>query len=165
MLRALTKSKAFNSPAIFNPYPKHVEAQRVEPPLGEISKETLETLKELSDKEMHAIIELKSIPYQVSKNDILIVNRMNGTDLHSNEDLALGDTIVLDRIRQIGGLDWHLKGNPFIRPEYVQIKAVCIEHTKAAPITRTHWKVIDLTYLGILLAVSPIEIWSGQICH
>jgi hypothetical protein len=54
--------------------------------------------------------------------------------------LKLGDVISFDRVREISGKDWALRGNPYILPEYFSIKGVCIEHNRAAPITRRHWK-------------------------
>jgi ribosomal protein L21 len=97
------------------------------------SASTKETLRGLAtETSLFATVELKNRPYQVSKNDIIITPRMN--------DLKLGDVISFDRVREIGSKDWILRGNPFILPEYFSIKAVCIEHNRAAPITRKHWK-------------------------
>ncbi|KAJ3355066.1 Alpha subunit of the F1 sector of mitochondrial F1F0 ATP synthase [Kappamyces sp. JEL0680] len=72
------------------------------------------------------------MPFQVSKNDVIVTQKMN--------DLALGDVISLDRVREIGSAEWVLTGNPYIQADYYDIQAVCIEHTQAAPITRKHWK-------------------------
>ena len=98
-----------------------------------IKNETQKTLAELQKtKELFATVEIKSKPFQVSKNDIIVTQRMG--------DLAIGDIIQLERVREIGSSAWILKGNPYVLPDYFDIKAVCIEHTEATPVTRKHWK-------------------------
>ncbi|KAJ3300932.1 Alpha subunit of the F1 sector of mitochondrial F1F0 ATP synthase [Kappamyces sp. JEL0829] len=97
------------------------------------SQTTQETLARLApETKLFATVELKSMPFQVSKNDVIVTQKMN--------DLALGDVISLDRVREIGSAEWVLTGNPYIQADYYDIQAVCIEHTQAAPITRKHWK-------------------------
>jgi ribosomal protein L21 len=77
----------------------------------------------------HAIVEVHSRPYTVTKSDVIVVPRMK---------LELGDLIVLDRIREIGLSDGSVvQGNP-----YVQIGLECclMEHIEGKDITRRHWK-------------------------
>ncbi|KAJ3150117.1 hypothetical protein HDU86_006741 [Geranomyces michiganensis] len=68
----------------------------------------------------YAIIELKARPFHIQTNDIIIAPRIN--------DLALGDVIALDRVREIGSKDFILKGNPYVDPRYFNIKATVVEH-------------------------------------
>lgn len=80
----------------------------------------------------YAIVEIKSRPYHIAKNDLIITPRMN--------DLKLGDVIKLDRCREIGSPEYILQGNPYIDPSYFSISASVVEHTKSEQIVRRHWK-------------------------
>ncbi|KAJ2999291.1 hypothetical protein HDV02_003224 [Globomyces sp. JEL0801] len=98
------------------------------------SKTTIDALQSLANsKSFYAIAEIKSKPFHVAVSDIIITMRMN--------DLAIGDVIQLDRVREIGSEKGSLVGNPYILPAYFNMKAVVLEHTQAKPITRRHWKV------------------------
>ncbi|KAJ3147330.1 hypothetical protein HDU89_005680 [Geranomyces variabilis] len=88
---------------------------------GPPSATTLTALSLLrAQPSFYAIIELKSRPYHIQTNDIIIAPRIN--------ELALGDVIALDRVREIGSKDFILKGNPYIDPRYFAIKATVVEH-------------------------------------
>ncbi|KAI8816466.1 uncharacterized protein EV422DRAFT_283458 [Fimicolochytrium jonesii] len=97
------------------------------------SRETSAALDLLrSQDKYYAIVELKSRPYYVNLNDVLITMRMN--------ELELGDIIQLDRVREIGSRDFVLKGNPYVDPSYFTIKAVAIEHPVSREIKTIHKK-------------------------
>ncbi|KAJ3168420.1 hypothetical protein HDU87_001151 [Geranomyces variabilis] len=88
---------------------------------GAPSATTLTALSLLrAQPSFYAIIELKARPYHIQTNDIVIAPRIN--------DLALGDVIALDRVREIGSKDFILKGNPYVDPRYFAIKATVVEH-------------------------------------
>ncbi|KAL2917223.1 hypothetical protein HK105_203288 [Polyrhizophydium stewartii] len=125
------------------------------------SKKTIEALDLLrSQTKFHAIVEIKNRPYHVSKNDIIVTPYM--------KDLALGEVIELDRVREIGSPDYVLQGNPYVHPSYFQIRATVIEHPRSAEIVRKHWKrsgdtktVRNANY-HTLLRVSHIDIAKAE---
>ncbi|KAI8812074.1 hypothetical protein BJ742DRAFT_794735 [Cladochytrium replicatum] len=80
----------------------------------------------------YAIVEIKQRPYHVHLNDVVITMRMN--------DCKLGDVLQLDRVREIGSMEYILQGNPYLHPDYIDIKAVVIEHPAAKEVVRQHWK-------------------------
>ncbi|KAJ3091651.1 hypothetical protein HK102_013905 [Quaeritorhiza haematococci] len=91
------------------------------------TKETRDALNLLRQQQQYyAILEIKGRPYYVTPNDVVITMRM--------KDLALGDVLVLDRIREIGSADYILKGNPYVHPSFFTLKAVVIEHPVSAEI-------------------------------
>ena len=156
--RRITSSAAEKAGTLANPLNTNHGAFASAPSAP--SATTLETLRKLSaeNNELYATVELKNRPHQVAKNDIIITQRMN--------DLKLGDVVSFDRVREIGGKNWVLRGNPFILPEYFSIKGVCIEHNRAAPITRRHWKKSgDTKYVTnqsshTMLRISEVKIKS-----
>ena len=82
-----------------------------------------------------AIVEFKQIPYKLRLHDVLVVNRLK---------LPVGEVLRFDRIFELSGRDWSLKGNPFIREE-IRMEAVVLEHQEANEITRKHWKKSGVT--------------------
>ena len=44
------------------------------------------------------------------------------------KDVKIGDVIALDRVREIGTPSFILQGNPFIDPQYFDIRATVVEH-------------------------------------
>ena len=132
-VRRLQSSKLAYSTQVIGHTSSSAAMSEAHLPSATSTKVTKETLGRLAtETSLFATVELKNRPYQVSKNDIIIAPRMN--------DLKLGDVISFDRVREVCSKDWMLRGNPFILPDYYSIKAVCIEHNRAAPITRKHWK-------------------------
>jgi ribosomal protein L21 len=77
-------------------------------------------------KNLYAIVELRGKPYYIAPNDILITASL--------KSLAPGDTLSLDRVREIGSSTHILKGNPYIKPEFFKIEATVMDHSKSAEI-------------------------------
>jgi ribosomal protein L21 len=77
-------------------------------------------------KNLYAIVELRGKPYYIAPNDILITASL--------KSLAPGDTLALDRVREIGSSTHILKGNPYIKPDFFSIQATVMDHSKSAEI-------------------------------
>ncbi|KAJ3192733.1 hypothetical protein HK101_006027 [Irineochytrium annulatum] len=111
----------------------HQQALSEYQPPTQWSQSTLDALAKLREqRNHHAIVEIKSRPYHVRARDIIVTMRMN--------ELQLGDEIELDRVRELGGEDYILQGNPYVRPDFFTVKAVVIEHTVGGEVVRRHWK-------------------------
>ncbi|RKP12895.1 ribosomal protein L21-like protein, partial [Piptocephalis cylindrospora] len=93
-------------------------------------KRALEHLR--SQTRHYAVVELVGRPYLVTRNDIVILSRAN--------DLRVGDTLRLDRIREVGSQDYTLKGSPLLDPSYCSVQATVIEHPSSSQITITKFK-------------------------
>lgn len=112
--------------------PKIFETPIERSPIVGRSMETEQLLSELNQqKELYAILQIHEKSMRVSRNDLVIAPRMK---------LNLGDKINLDRVRELGCIDWRLEGNPYILPDYFIVTGVVIEHTISKDITRKHWK-------------------------
>jgi ribosomal protein L21 len=140
--------------------PHKFQAQKAAETPFIVTQKTRDILSQLKATDYYAIVEIHSRPYHISKNDIIVVPRMK---------LQLGDLIALDRIRELGTTSENgfvMKGNPFIRPEFVRVDCCLIEHVQGKDITRRHWKRSgDDTFVTnresySLLRVSNIEIKS-----
>ncbi|KAF9365660.1 hypothetical protein BGX34_009091 [Mortierella sp. NVP85] len=70
----------------------------------------------------YAVAEIKNRPYLITKNDIIVLDRL--------KDVKLGDVIELNQIKELGSKDYAIKGKPYISPEYYSIKATVIEQPK-----------------------------------
>ncbi|KAI9199477.1 uncharacterized protein BJ171DRAFT_570472 [Polychytrium aggregatum] len=98
----------------------------------QMSKSTRESLDLLrNDGRLYAIMEIKGRPYHVTFNDIVVTMKM--------KDLKPGDVISLDRVREIGGANYVLKGSPYIDPSYFTLTAVVTEHSISKESVETHF--------------------------
>lgn len=75
---------------------------------------------------LYAIVEIKGKPFYIAPNDILMPHRLSG--------LSPGDSLSLDRVREIGSQTHILKGNPYIHPDYYSIRANVLDHYKSKEI-------------------------------
>jgi len=71
----------------------------------------------------YAVAEIVGRPYLITKNDLVIVNRLN--------DVELGDILSLDKVRELGSKDYTLKGSPYLNEAFYTIHATVIEHPKS----------------------------------
>lgn len=71
----------------------------------------------------YAVAEIAGRPFLITKNDKVIVNRLN--------DVKVGDIIKLDKVRELGSKDYTLKGSPYVPENVFDINATVIEHTKS----------------------------------
>ncbi|KAF9428810.1 hypothetical protein BGZ94_000990 [Podila epigama] len=105
----------------------------------------------------YAVAEIKSRPYLITKNDIIVLDRLN--------DVKLGDVIELNQIKELGSKDYAIKGQPYVSPEYFSIKATVIEQPKGKMIEtfkkkrRKHFqRRYQFKPLHTLLRVSELEV-------
>ncbi|KAJ9058962.1 hypothetical protein DSO57_1007045 [Entomophthora muscae] len=70
-----------------------------------------------------AVVQIKGRKYTVTENDTLILNR--------SDELKIGDALKLDRVSELGSADYSIIGSPFVSPEFYDIQATVIEHTRS----------------------------------
>lgn len=89
---------------------------------------TAAALREVAaaESELYALVEVNGKIHDVQIGDVIVTG-------HS-ETLQLGDVIVLDRATEIGGLDYMIKGNPYVHPDYHCVRAVVVSKTRSRPI-------------------------------
>ena len=118
----------------------------------------------IQKQDVYCILELYSKPHQVSKNDIIVANKMK---------LNIGDVVELNRIREVGTSKLEkssishndefdrfvIQGNPFI--DGMVAKAVVLEHSVSKDISRLHQQrsghsktVVNQTHHTLLRIVS-----------
>ncbi|KAI9229463.1 MAG: ribosomal protein L21-like protein [Piptocephalis tieghemiana] len=85
-----------------------------------------------SQPQHYAIVDLLGRSYLVTRNDIVVLSRAN--------DLRVGDSLRLDRVREVGSKDYTLKGAPLLNPAHCSVKATVIEHPSSSQITITKFK-------------------------
>lgn len=78
-------------------------------------------LDPLKHTPLSAILELHSRPYSVSLHSLITVPRMQ---------LALGDVIAMDRIREVSNQGWVLQGAPYVHGGYFRVECVVVEHCR-----------------------------------
>ncbi|KAF9992461.1 hypothetical protein BGZ65_012212, partial [Modicella reniformis] len=105
----------------------------------------------------YAVAEIKNRPYLITKNDIIVLDRL--------KDVKLGDVIELNQIKELGSKDYTIKGQPYISPEYYSIKATVIEQPKGKIIEtfkkkrRKHFqRRYQIKPLHTLLRVCELEV-------
>ncbi|KAI1294261.1 hypothetical protein EDD11_008206 [Mortierella claussenii] len=105
----------------------------------------------------YAVAEIKSRPYLITKNDIIVLDRL--------KDVQLGDVIELNQIKELGSKDYAIQGQPYISPEYYSIKATVIEQPKGKIVEtfkkkrRKHFqRRYHIKPLHTLLRVSELEV-------
>ncbi|KAG0204869.1 hypothetical protein BGX31_003086 [Mortierella sp. GBA43] len=110
-----------------------------------------------SQNRYYAVAEIKNRPYLITKNDIIVLDRLS--------DVNLGDVIELNQIKELGSKDYAIKGHPYISPEYYTIKATVIEQPKGKIVEtikkkrRKHFKRrYHIKPLHTLLRVSELEV-------
>ncbi|KAF9435255.1 hypothetical protein BGZ76_006610 [Entomortierella beljakovae] len=109
----------------------------------------------------YAVAEIKARPYLITKNDIIVLDRLN--------DVKLGDVIELNQIKELGSKDYAIKGQPYVSPEYYSIKATVIEQPKGKIVEtfkkkrRKHFqRRYHMKPLHTLLRVSELEVKAQQ---
>ncbi|KAF9914383.1 hypothetical protein BX616_008418 [Lobosporangium transversale] len=105
----------------------------------------------------YAVAEIKNRPYLITKNDIIVLDRL--------KDVSLGDVIELNQIKELGSKDYAIKGQPYVSPEYYSIKATVIEQPKGKMVEtfkkkrRKHFqRRYHIKPLHTLLRVSELEV-------
>ncbi|KAG0362448.1 hypothetical protein BGZ54_008619 [Gamsiella multidivaricata] len=105
----------------------------------------------------YAVAEIKNRPYLITKNDIIVLDRL--------KDVQLGDVIELNQIKELGSKDYAIQGKPYISPEYYSIKATVIEQPKGKIVEtfkkkrRKHFqRRYHIKPLHTLLRVSELEV-------
>ncbi|KAF9968736.1 hypothetical protein BGZ70_009014 [Mortierella alpina] len=105
----------------------------------------------------YAVAEIKNRPYLITKNDIIVLDRL--------KDVQLGDVIELNQIKELGSKDYAIQGKPYVSPEYYSIKATVIEQPKGKIIEtfkkkrRKHFqRRYHIKPLHTLLRVSELEV-------
>ncbi|KAG1170694.1 hypothetical protein G6F70_007569 [Rhizopus microsporus] len=113
-LTSVANRASFVKQPIQNIY-RHVQTATADTPSA------LEKLR--SQLRYYAVVDIAGRPFLVTKNDKVIVNRLN--------DVKVGDVLKLDKVREIGSKDYTLKGTPYVPENVFDIKATVIEHTKS----------------------------------
>ncbi|KAG0256615.1 hypothetical protein BG011_004433 [Mortierella polycephala] len=105
----------------------------------------------------YAVAEIKSRPYLITKDDIIVLDRL--------KDVKLGDVIELNQIKELGSKDYAIQGKPYVSPEYYSIKATVIEQPKGKIIEtfkkkrRKHFqRRYHIKPVHTLLRVSELEV-------
>lgn len=105
----------------------------------------------------YAVAEIKNRPYLITKNDIIVLDRL--------KDVKLGDIIELNQIKELGSKDYSIQGQPYVSPEYFSIKATVIEQPKGKMVEtfkkkrRKHFqRRYQFKPLHTLLRVSELEV-------
>ncbi|KAF9582514.1 hypothetical protein BGW38_000117 [Lunasporangiospora selenospora] len=105
----------------------------------------------------YAVAEIKNRPFLITKNDIIVLDRL--------KDVELGDIIELNQIKELGSKDYAIKGQPYVSPEYFSIKATVIEHSKGKIVEtfkkkrRKHFqRRYHIKPMHTLLRVSELEV-------
>ncbi|KAF9929253.1 hypothetical protein BGZ67_006422 [Mortierella alpina] len=105
----------------------------------------------------YAVAEIKNRPYLITKNDIIVLDRL--------KDVKLGDVIELNQIKELGSKDYAIQGKPYVSSEYYSIKATVIEQPKGKIIEtfkkkrRKHFqRRYHIKPLHTLLRVSELEV-------
>ncbi|RKO97522.1 hypothetical protein CXG81DRAFT_1697, partial [Caulochytrium protostelioides] len=68
----------------------------------------------------YAIVEVKGRPYHVQADDVVVVPYM--------AEVALGDVLALDRVRELGTATHVLRGSPYVAPAYYAVELTVLEH-------------------------------------
>ncbi|KAH7025485.1 ribosomal protein L21-like protein [Linnemannia elongata] len=105
----------------------------------------------------YAVAEIKNRPYLITKNDIIVLDRL--------KDVQLGDVIELNQIKELGSKDYAIQGAPYVSSEYYSIKATVIEQPKGKIVEtfkkkrRKHFqRRYHIKPLHTLLRVSELEV-------
>lgn len=86
-------------------------------------------LDELSRvKELYCVFEINGKKYVAGKGDVVRADWM--------KELDLGDKILLNRVKEIGGKDFAIKGNPYIYKKYFSLEGTVIEHVISKETTK-----------------------------
>ncbi|KAI8884673.1 hypothetical protein K501DRAFT_284724 [Backusella circina FSU 941] len=105
----------------------------------------------------YAVAEIAGRPYLITKNDKVIVNRLN--------DVKVGDVLKLDKVRELGSKDYTLKGAPFVSEGVYDIHATVIEHTKSKMLQivkkkrrKNYKRTIEHKQTHTVLRISKVDI-------
>jgi large subunit ribosomal protein L21 len=74
------------------------------------------------DGKCYAIVELANRPLLVTKNDVVIVNRL--------KSVSIGDVLDLTKVREVGTMHHKLKGAPYVNENLVKVQATVLEHPR-----------------------------------
>ncbi|KAL1930023.1 hypothetical protein VTP01DRAFT_1177 [Rhizomucor pusillus] len=104
-----------------------------------------------------AVAEIAGRPFLITKNDKVIVNRLN--------DVKVGDVIKLDRVRELGSKDYTVKGSPYVNESFYDITATVIEQTKSKLIRivkkkrrKNYKRTIEHKQTHTVLRISKLEV-------
>jgi large subunit ribosomal protein L21 len=82
--------------------------------------ETIEAVNRLRDQiRYYAIAEIVGRPYLITKNDLVVTNRL--------KDVSVGDVVRLNRVTELGSRDFTIKGQPLVSKDFFQITATVVE--------------------------------------
>lgn len=125
----------------FVPFEFEPELHRLSPVYSKNKKKALRTLK-LPEIPVPSIIEATNLFNGfVDEKKLYCVLNIKGRKIHAGlgdvicsdwiSDVVVGDVIELDRISEIGGKNFTIKGKPFISPVFFSIKGIVIERTSS----------------------------------
>ncbi|KAI9591742.1 ribosomal protein L21-like protein [Syncephalis fuscata] len=83
-------------------------------------------------KEHYAVAEIMGRSFLVTKNDIVVVDRLRNA--------KVGDILELDRIREIGTMDYTLFGKPLVDSRIIRVRATVIEEPKGSQVIKIKFK-------------------------
>ncbi|CEP08670.1 hypothetical protein [Parasitella parasitica] len=120
--------------------------------------DTNATVQKLRDQlRYYAVAEIAGRPYLITKNDKVIVNRLN--------DVKVGDVLKLDKVRELGSKDYTLKGSPYVPETVFNINATVIEHTKSKLIQivkkkrrKNYKRTIEHKQTHTVLRISDVDV-------
>ncbi|CAO3684990.1 unnamed protein product [Umbelopsis vinacea] len=89
---------------------------------------TKQAVSKLRDQmRFYAIAEIAGRPLLITKNDLVTVHRL--------KDVAVGDVLKLDKVRELGSKDYVLRGQPYVNESLFNIQATVVEQTKSKMIS------------------------------
>ena len=87
------------------------------------SEATIAALESLrSQLNCYAVTEIVGRHYLITKNDLIVTNRLG--------DVDLGDIVQLNRVKELGSKDFTIKGDPYVSNDYYHITATVVEQPK-----------------------------------
>ncbi|ORY93501.1 ribosomal protein L21-like protein [Syncephalastrum racemosum] len=105
----------------------------------------------------YAVADIAGRPFLVTKNDKVIVNRLN--------DVKVGDVLKLNRVRELGSKDYTIKGSPYVSEQYYNITATVIEQPKSKLIRivkkkrrKNYKRTIEHKQTHTVLRISDVDV-------
>ncbi|KAI8369354.1 ribosomal protein L21-like protein [Radiomyces spectabilis] len=123
-----------------------------------IDTATKDSVRKLREQlRYYAVAEIAGRPFLITKNDKLVVNRLN--------DVKVGDVLKLDRVRELGSKDYTLKGSPYVNETIYDIQATVIEQTKSKLIKivkkkrrKNYKRTIEHKQTHTVLRISKVDV-------
>lgn len=106
---------------------------------------------------IYAKLNIMNFPFTVSRHDQIVMHRM--------KDVQVGDTVRLDRVRELGSPDYTIQGRPWVSPRFFEIHATVMEHGRGAKVTaktpkqrKGHRRHVTIKPLTTTLRIQDIKI-------